>query len=65
MTARGEEKKAEVEREDEQGVEESGREAGRVGASGSQRASRSGLLNRGTGLMSPPIRVRSDTRHSP
>lgn len=54
-----------MEREEERGGEERGREAGRVGAAGSQRASRSGLLSRGTGVMSPPIRAESDVRHAP
>lgn len=65
MTARGEEKKAALEREDERGGEEHGREVGRVGASGSQRASRSGLLNSGTGVMSPLIRAETDVSHAP
>lgn len=43
-----------VEREEERGGEERGREAVRVGAAGSQKASRSGLLSRGTGVMSLP-----------
>lgn len=45
----GEENKTEVERE-----EERGREAVRTGVAGSQRASRSGLLSRGMGVMSAP-----------
>lgn len=51
---RGEENKTEVEYEEEWGGEERGREAARAGATGSHRASRSGLLNRGTGVMSAP-----------
>lgn len=43
-----------MEREEERGGEENGREAVRAGAAGSQKASRSGLLSRGTGGMSPP-----------
>ena len=61
---RGEEKKAAVEMEDERGGEECGREAGRVGVSGSHSASRSGLLNRGTGVMSPLIRADPDVSHA-
>lgn len=41
-----------MEREEERGGEERGREAMRAGVTGSQRASRSGLLSRGTGVMS-------------
>lgn len=43
-----------MEREAERGGEERGREAVSAGATGSQRASRSGLLSRGTGVMSLP-----------
>lgn len=49
-----------MEKEDERGGEERGREAVRAGAAGSQRASRSGLLRRGTGVMSVP-----DVSHAP
>lgn len=54
-----------MEKEEERGGDERGREAWRVGATGSQRASRSGLLSRGMGLMSPPIRADSDASHAP
>ena len=42
----------------EREVVRGGREAERGGASGSHRASRSGLDRRGIGLISPPIRER-------
>lgn len=49
-----------MEREEEREGEERGREAVRAGASGSHRASRSGLHSRGTVLMSLP-----DVNHDP
>lgn len=45
---------AEVGREEEREGEESERDVVRTGVAGSQRASRSGLLSRGTGVMSAP-----------
>lgn len=50
-----------MEREEERGGEERGREAvAGAGATGSHRASRSGLLRRGTGVMLVP-----DANHEP
>lgn len=40
-------------------------EAGQTGATGSQRASRSGLVNRGTGAMSPSALTESDFNFAP
>lgn len=54
-----------MEKEEERGGDERGREVETVGTTGSQRASRSGLLSRGMGLMSPPIRADSDASHAP
>lgn len=42
-----------------------GREAVGAGAAGSQRASRSGLLSRGTVVMSPPVGVELDVNLAP
>ena len=55
---KGEGPSRELEREVVRGGERRGREAERGGASGSHSASRSGLVSRGIGLISPPIRGR-------